>query len=299
MNTAFETLKQIGHQLDRDVFPCVHNGGFVRPLESTITSIRGEETENARQRTRRSATQSRKWSDSGQGPSCGQGERGSWPSGDASPLVHSDLQQWYGEELSAVRNAYPKTLAWPFDEGMLLLVESALIHDLGRSALFLVVVPRDPWKRVKSWGFWGSLALPGDWIGPRHTNVPDGSICAFEPQDGTWQKGDSLIKLLDLYSLWATRHLYMEHYQRWPGYQSVPHAFERIVELRPDEYCGCSNSDKLYKDCCQSEDNKTSPLTAALQYAKYGFGSRLPPACVNDFLLHRENPEKVLALTVA
>lgn len=299
MNTAFETLKQIGHQLDSDVFPRVHNGGFVRPLESVITSIRGEEAENERPRTRRSATQSRQWSEPGQGSSCEQGERGSWPSGDASPLVRPDIQQWYGEELSAVRNAYPKTLAWPLDEGMLLLVESALIHDLGRSALFLVVVPRDTQKRVVSWGFWGSLALPGSWIGPRHTNAPDGSICAFEIRDGTWQQGDSLVKLLDLYSLWATRHLHMEHYQRWPGYQSVQHAFERIVELRPDEYCGCSNSSRLYRDCCQSKDQKTSQLTAAIRYANSGFGSRLPPAWVNDFLLHRRNPEEVMALTAA
>jgi hypothetical protein len=182
---------------------------------------------------------------------------------------------------------------------MLLLVESALIHGLGRSALFLVVVPRDTRRRVTSWGFWGSLALPGSWIGPRHTNAPDGSICAFELRDGTWQQGDSLVKLLDLYSLWAARHLHMERYQRWPGYQSVQHTFERIVELRPDEYCGCSNSDKLYKDCCQSKDQKTSQLAAAIQYANSGFGSRLPPDCVNDFLLHRKNHEVIMALTTA
>lgn len=297
MNMALETLQQIGQQLDSGVFPCVHNGGFVRPLKSAIALIRGEETEDERQRPRRSATRSREWSASGQGSSCGQGTRGSWPAGYTSPLIRPDIQQQYREKLSEVRDTYPKTLAWPLDEGMLLLVESALIHDLGRSALFLVVVPHDPRKRVTSWGFWGSLALPGHWIGPRHTNVPDGSICAFDPRDGTWQHGGSWVTLLDLYSLWAVRHLYMEHYQRWPGYQSAHHTFERIIELRPDEYCGCPHSNKLYEDCCQSKDQNTSQLTAAIHYANSGFGSRLPPACVNDFLLHRKDPEIVLSVS--
>lgn len=289
MNAGNETLQQIGRHLDRGIYPAVYHGGFVKPREDAIPITRGEEDHHERQTQRRPATEPWQWAAGGQGASGGSGA-----SDQATQIVRPDLQSQYSEELSAVQKTYPRTLAWQLREGILLLTESALIEDIDRSALFLTAVPYDDRKGVKSWGFWGSLTLPGPWIGPRHTNVPDGSICAFEPRDGTWRKGDSLIELLDLYSLWAVRHLHLEHYQRWPGYQSVGFPHERILELRPDEFCGCGQSNRLYRDCCLAEDRRISSLTAAMSPITRSFTNRAVPTAVSDFLQNHADPSVIM-----
>jgi len=57
-----------------------------------------------------------------------------------------------------------------------------------------------------------------------------------------------------MYTLWALRHEHLRVFGRWPGYQSVPLAYERLEELRDDEHCGCNRSERLYKDCCKGKD---------------------------------------------
>jgi hypothetical protein len=89
--------------------------------------------------------------------------------------------------------------------GFWMYTESALLPELGRTVSYLTGVSTDR-HFVKSWAFYSS-AVGVFWIGPRHTNFPDGSICAFEPRDGTWCFGDSLVELLDLYTVWAIRHI--------------------------------------------------------------------------------------------
>jgi hypothetical protein len=162
-----------------------------------------------------------------------------------------------------------------------LLSESAILDGLPQRALFVVGISF-AWSMVRSWGFWVSPLETVRWIGPRHTNFFDGSICAFEPADGTWDFGDSLVELLDLYTVWALRHLHLQALGRWPGSQAVHHAIERILELREDEYCGCGGSGKKYADCCKARDSANSRIKDAVQYA---LTPRRPPRLLSQAVL--------------
>lgn len=149
---------------------------------------------------------------------------------------------------------------------MWLLVKAGLLPGLREHALFLIGVSLANCV-VRSWAFWGDPIWLPVWIGPRHTNFGDGSICAFEPEDGTWNFGDSLIELVDLYSVWALRHLHLRHTGRWPGPQSVHRPYERILEIRPDEQCGCATSRGTYERCCLHSDLGRDRIADAVDFA--------------------------------
>jgi hypothetical protein len=142
---------------------------------------------------------------------------------------------------------------------------------------------------VRSWGFWGPSRSPTAWIGPRHTNCPDGSVCAFDPVDGTWCFGDPLIQLLDLYSLWAVRHLHLRLCGYWPGLQSVAHSFERVWELQAHERCGCGRSEKRYQDCCRDDDLRGNRIAGAVRF-HLTFGLRRPPPEIWQFVRRQSDP---------
>ena len=68
-----------------------------------------------------------------------------------------------------------------------------------------------PFNNLISWAWWLPALI---WIGPRHTNYhPLGSICSFEPEDRTWQRGQLLITLLDLQVLWIVRHIFLRRFR--------------------------------------------------------------------------------------
>lgn len=293
-----ELLGVIGLQLDKLVFPRVKNGGFVLPSEPHVPfQPMGKEKQNAAERQRKSATEP--WPE----PLGGQGAtaeswvaRGSWPTGDPSPVFDAVGGSAYQAELGAVCEAYPGARIWGQGEDFWLLVESSLLQNLPRKACFLVAVSATH-QLVRAWGFWNSCAVGITWIGPRHTNFPDGSICAFEPRDGTWQFGDSLVELLDIYSLWALRHFHYEVFERWPGPQSVTPPYERMLELRDDELCGCGQSQKRYAECCKPIDNKRKPLAAAVSFGFFSAWSvRNPPKPVVQFMLLRSQPPVISGL---
>ncbi len=283
-------LREVGAQLDHDCYPRIHDGGVVLPAAAVSCSTRSKEKTNVTSRQRRSTT--RPW----QGPSGRQRQAyRPRPARGATPVVCSGLQKQYEAELDAVQEAYPDTECWHEIEGMWLLTESTLLHGLGKKATFLTMLPYNKKFAVKSWCFW-TTPIFVDWIGPRHTNFPDGSICAFEPRDKTWISGDSIVKLLDLYSLWAFRHLHLEICGRWPGYQSVRHPYERLTELRDDEHCGCAHSDRMYADCCKKRDlarDKTADARDFLLNITEG-GLREPPKDILKFIRHREEPPPII-----
>lgn len=122
------------------------------------------------------------------------------------------------------------------------------------------------------------------WIGPRHTNFPDGSICAFDPSDKVWSVGDSIIELIDFYTVWAMRHLHLEKYYRWPGAQMVTHAYERVIETHINELCGCG-ADKIYLECCYKNDIAIDQITLAIDFICKSSGvDRHPPDEVVNFV---------------
>lgn len=275
--TAESALRKIGSQLDQQIYPRVRNGGIVTPSEIAVPSTVGEENAYANRRESGSATGP--WERSARGEGSSGRSRSTGRSGSPSqtaPLVRASVEAYNEDELTAVCEAYPGTRVWRGDDGLWLLVESSILSGLRRAAIFVVRVSYAN-ADVRAWGFWRHSLILLQWIGPRHTNFPDGSICAFHPDDGVWNFGDRLDTLLDLYTVWALRHLHLEVVGRWPGPQAAFHPYERISELRADEYCGCGTSDQRYRDCCRDKDLGRNRVADALDFLKrHANGVRQP-----------------------
>lgn len=287
-------LKEIGRQLDLDIYPIIKNGGVVVPsTTSEYKLLLGEkETTNERQRQGRPETGPRTRSTRWQR----QADRGG-ETGPATSIIGTDLQVTYEGELSSVQDAYPNTSVWYQPEGLWLLSESTLLPGLQPKALFLTGIPFIRTRVVRSWGFWsGGLLRYPDWIGPRHTNFPDGSVCAFDPRDNVWRIGDPIVGLLDLYTLWAFRHLHLQKLGRWPGKQVAAIPYERITEFRENEYCGCDQYDKLYRDCCREKDLARNLFNEYKDYIAQTGGVRSPPDSVINFMRFRKDIPKICDL---
>jgi hypothetical protein len=103
--------------------------------------------------------------------------------------------------------------------------------------------------------------------------------------------------LLDLNTLWALRQLHLDEFGRWPGHHSAPHPYERITELRGDEFCGCDRSDRLYRDCCQERDlaEDQAQMAADFNFRYMRNGLRSPPEEIAQFAFRRFNPPDIQA----
>jgi hypothetical protein len=164
---------------------------------------------------------------------------------------------------------------------------------LARQATFIIALPYQPGAGPRAWGFWTG-ARQSRWIGPRHTNFQDGSICAFSPDDGAWSEGGDLRTLIDLYSIWALRHLHLELFNRWPGKQyglsnADPwvQAYYRQRECNDDELCGCGSETQRYAECCKRSDLQLDVIQLMSHFLRNiegGFSSRRPPTSVVDFV---------------
>ena len=285
------SIRMLGLCLDRDIFPEVLDGGLVAPSEAAVPSYLGAETENVRTRPfqpspRTSAPSPRAASTTP--PS----EAAAWPPGATTPLKRASIRAHYEDALDAAQAAYPGTHVWHDQDGLWLLAESSIVQGLERAAIFLVAFS---WSHAaaRGWGFWRHRIGTARWIGPRHTNFPDGSICAFHPTDGTWVFGDPIVALLDLYTVWALRHLHLELFNHWPGPQAVFHPYERRLELRPSERCGCG-SGRRYRDCCAPQDAARRVVPDAVSFAiQFAGGRREPPARLAQFALNLAQPPPI------
>lgn len=280
----------IGFGLDRQVFPRVAEGGLVLPSDDATVHLHTLKESCYVQPERRSSTRSRQRTARRQREA-----GGSWPSGPAAQVVRSSSATAYQAHLTELAAAYPASRVWVEADGIWLVVHSRLLEGLDREAVFVVAIPFDTSKTTQGWGFWsrGCLAF-AQWIGPRHTNFPTGSICAFDAQDNVWATGDSIVTLLDLYSVWAVRHLHLEHFGRWPGSQTARWAYERRIECREDELCGCGSLDKTYAECCLPDDLQRSLLVDALFFLQeIPEPERAPPVEILQFLRRQSAPPPI------
>ncbi len=287
--TALETLQVIGRHLDRQIYPEVKRGGIVVPSETAAPlplglENRREQFAGSRRFEAGPAAPRRPGSESGKA----RPRRRSGPAGEAASILGRDVRTDYQRELAALPTLYPGLRIWAQPQGAWFLSEAALLPGLRSGATFLTGMSFAQ-AALRSWGFWDGSSLATMWIGPRHTNHPDGSVCAFEPTDATWCFGDPLVELLDLYSLWAVRHLHLRVFGRWPGLQSVLHPFERVWELRADERCGCGESQRMYGDCCRDRDLRFNRIAGAVRF-NLTFGLRKPPDAVWRFMREQVEP---------
>jgi hypothetical protein len=134
------------------------------------------------------------------------------------------------------------------------------------SAAIVLVYPFDPIYPIRCWAWWDV----GVWVGPRHTNYGDGSVCAFEPADtiGAWRPGDPLLQMLDYIACWIARHIFLKRIGRWPGPQSLHTALERLTDHAHDELCGCG-SRELYDACHRPRDLAMSESERRIEFLRF------------------------------
>ncbi len=281
-------LREVGTALDQQRPLRVHVYGLITVDELSPVATQTQENGNERQSARRSSARSRKRTARRQGAAIGP-----WAAGTSPRLGGDVLRACYEEQMKRLAEAYPTLQTFLDDDGMWLLAKSSVIPGLPREATFLIALPYKSGPGPRAWGFWTDAAGHSRWIGPRHTNFRDGSICAFSPNEGAWSEGCDLTTLLDLYSVWALRHLHLEVIGRWPGKQygligADPNAdaYYRQRECRDDELCGCGSERRRYADCCKASDLRCDFIESASLFLQHtgGFESRVPPPSVVSFV---------------
>jgi hypothetical protein len=289
-------LQQVGAALDEHRPLVVHNHGLVavdqEPPSAKPTKENGNDGKGKRgsaSRSRERATQRR-------------GARRSRSAGAASRIGGGMLRDAYEGQVTRLAEAYPTCRAFLDDDGIWLLARSTIISGLVREATFLVALPHRSGLGPRAWGFW-TTGTKTAWIGPRHTNFRDGSICAFSPDDGAWSEGGDLRTLLDLYSVWTLRHLHLEVFGRWPGKQysffgADPRvqAYYRQSECQDSELCGCGSETRRYSECCKQSDLRLNFVEIAglfLTHTQGGFNTRRPPTAVVGFIEGRSSLPKM------
>lgn len=279
MKAALDVLREIGERLDRDEYPRILDGGVVRPFDIAFDPLlRGQEKIDEQSRQTRSSA--RPW----EGASRWQRPPRPRQAGAAAQVIDPVLRTTYCNAVIELEWAYPRSHTIQTPHGMWLRIPSAILDGLEKAATFILFLPYIADRPPKAWGFW-TTAVGFDWIGPRHTNFPDGSICAYEPGDETWRAGDELVALVDLYTLWALRHEHLLRFGKWPGRQSVRHPHERLIELKDNESCGCGNPRGTYAKCCKAQDDLLDKGKEARDFLeKFSLGVRRPPNSVFQFM---------------
>lgn len=289
--SAMDHLQQIGSNLNKDIVPRILDGGIVIPSNTATPTPNWvpKEFDYERETQRRSSTGTWTRPSGRQRPSSGTGA--TCPTG---TTVCTDLKTFYETGMDAVEQAYPGARVWWQEQGLWLWTECSLLPEDSHKAVFLTAIPFARTHIVRAWGFWtGAPFASPTWIGPRHTNFDDGSVCAFDPGDGSWLLGDSIVDLLDIYTRWAICQLHLKLLGKWPGRQVAHLLFERIVEIKSDELCGCGSA-VPYGECHQRADKEHVTFAAALDYFTRARSTRTPPPVVLDFVRRQTDPPRAV-----
>lgn len=292
---VMSVLRLIGAALDERRTVRVIDGGVVVLDEEPATT---EEVEvDYGQESRRPAARSRQGTPRRKRSPERQGASGS------RPRVRS-LVSGYERQIGDVEKAYPGAKLYRDEHGLWLSAPSLILEGCGRRAIFLIALPDTPDVEPRGWAFWEQGGRQW-WIGPRHTNFFDGSVCAFSSaKESIWSPGGDLCALLDIYSVWALRHLHLEFVGRWAGRQhalldhrGLPDPYYRLVEFELDELCSCQ-SGKVYGQCCRPSD-LACDFPAAMRvferrHTGRGIRDRGPPKTVVSFVGGMNEPPPII-----
>jgi hypothetical protein len=190
--------------------------------------------------TRGSATGSRERSQGTQAPA------------DSTRSLGGRRRARYQAEVRELRWQYPGTYFRIDDSGLWIVVPAFPLGTSGPQLIQITAVPDDPNIRILTWAFWISDDRCA-WVGHRHTNYPDGSVCAFPPDGGAWKDGDPLVRYVDRICEWSARHIFCWLDGYWPGPQDAICRYYRVGEGRAQELCFC-HSGKTYFECCRPLD---------------------------------------------
>lgn len=137
-------------------------------------------------------------------------------------------------------------------EGIWLITPMWPIGKSGPRFMVALYLPDNRAMTPTAFGFRSSGQLARS-ISKRHTNSPEGSICAWSDGDIDWTPGDSPLLMLCLFAEWLLCQLFYQQEGYWPGRQSAMNAVYRWNEFHPNEWCDCG-SDQRYGDCHQFLD---------------------------------------------
>lgn len=274
-------LIEVGEALDIDQQLAVGDGGevFVNPLDERAEHAEREcEGTSGRERSQR-------WAGQSAGPRQEAGPcEAPWIGG-------GSLGEHYRLSQEAVMQRYTAKF-FAAGAGLWVIAPSSPLGADGPQFHLAVALPYAEAKKPSAWAFSKLGSFP-KLVGPRHTNFPDHTICAYGPNDGVWVPGDGIRPLLNLYSTWLFRHLYLAEMKVWPGRQWGASALYRRSEFHPDEWCGCGKSSR-YRDCCMAADFLVpDDLARTLHFEALGshYGARKPPKAVMNFA--RSNWSKI------
>lgn len=296
---ATELLAQVGLDLDRKIFPVVWNTGLVLPNGLRVPpkdlgkEIQNESTARQRPGFETGSWQEQRWASHAHASAAL--PSGDGASGEASSFTCRDEDSEIGRQIGGLMSAYPNTRVWQHSKGLWLHIRSFPIPGFEREVGFIVQVEPESTVPVRGWGFWHAGRMGATWIGSRHTNYNDGSICAFDSGDSTWKYWEPLVELIDLYSVWATRHLHLEMFGYWPGPQASFQPYERLLEFVDREHCGCDRPRGTYASCCKPSDQAKSLLALACNFGFCtGWAMRSPPKLIQDFARDGHPPTGLL-----
>lgn len=284
LSVGISRLGAVGAVLDAGGQPFVFSGGVVEPGATPPPVDPGIEEDLADGRTRAGGSSARSWQGSTGRARAAEGSaapRQGEASASTSVVGEFEAECLTGD-LSGVEVAYPGVRVHATPDMVILLNRIQPIRGLPDSALLLTAWPRAYDRWPASWAWWS----PGIWVGERHTNYPDGSVCAFEVSDGTWRRGQSAVVFLDLQSVWLARHLHLKRLGRWPGRQILHTAHERVIEHRAGEFCGC-DCGRLYEQCCHDGDVRLGAYGRLKDFRMRNphRGPRRPPETVVQWLV--------------
>jgi hypothetical protein len=265
-------LEEIGQALDIDRQLAVGDAGevFINPHE--------ERAEHAERECKGAA--------GGQGAQRRAGER-LWArqaAGSCAPpwFRGGSLAEHYLLAENEVRERYDANLMIS-GNGLWVVAPSCPLGADGPQFHLAVAFPFSIGLQPKGWAF-SKLGQFPKAVGPRHTNFPDHSICAQGADDGAWYPSDGVRPLLNLYSTWLFRQIYLAEFRRWPGRQWGPSALYRRSEFHQDEWCGCGKKAR-YGKCCQQADLEISDDEARQEHIRISGGEyrqrRVPKEIMN------------------
>jgi hypothetical protein len=259
-------LRHIGELLDHNRQVVVHKGGRVEPGLVTLHPPLGKRGKNnARGTPEGPKTGSRQRTTARGSPVARSG-----PTSEAAPFVGDTAVTTSG--IDSVLDAYPEFRVQHCVDGVVIVGTVQPIRGLTDTATIFVRIDEQLHTIAPS-AWWEC----GVWIGPRHTNYGEASICAFEPSDASWHESHGLVELVDLYTVWVVRHLHLRLVGRWPGPQRLHTVRERLREHMPGELCGCGSLTP-YELCHRARDMMVPAFDRASEFYRiFKRGERTPP----------------------
>lgn len=261
-------LDALGAALFQGQQICVGHQGLVSAKNLNVTQEEKVEKNGQQEGTPRSAA----------GPR--EGRQGSPPAGYSDPADFLRRAISDRHQIASLKRSYPSARLHDDPLGHWLAVRVFPLGKPGPEVLLLCMLPKAQ-STVRSWAYWYGRGAP-HWLGPRHTNYPDGSACVFPPDSNHLECHEPFLRYIDLLSEWCARHLYLAHHQKWPGPQEGRWVDYRLRETKAGECCSKCGGLKEYEHCCKPLDEADAIAGVIEAECPSAAAHRKPPRAIDE-----------------